>query len=242
MPEPEIIPSVDEVSRMTPEEALNAIAAIQDDRSPDSPFWDTTSARYEGAAAYKAALYKRAYPDETPVLVVDTKGEEAAPVDVSNLPAVPEGHAWSPALVSSFREAAGELGLSASEQSGFLALYSRCLQEGAPEPEAALETLEARHGRERARKMIRAAQLIAKRVALSLRLHLDETGLGDHPALIEYLAGIGKRHGVGDAEAKIAAIRADKNHPWHKGDPAALDEMRELYKRVHGTRPVVTIR
>jgi len=37
------------------------------------------------------------------------------------------------------------------------------------------------------------------------------------------------------AEARIAAIRADLSHPFHRGAPAELAEMTRLYEVVHGT-------
>jgi hypothetical protein len=41
--------------------------------------------------------------------------------------------------------------------------------------------------------------------------------------------------GPDDARRKIAEIRADRTHPYHRGDRDALAEMQALYEVVSGT-------
>ena len=48
------------------------------------------------------------------------------------------------------------------------------------------------------------------------------------------------RPDVAEAQARIAAIRGDPTHAFHRGDRAAVDQMARDYTIVHGTAPVGT--
>jgi hypothetical protein len=80
----------------------------------------------------------------------------------------------------------------------------------------------------------------------SIKNFLEETGLGNHPALVEMFLDYGKRmvedglipgdvDGIATREIalqKIKAMEADRNHPYHtskKGD-AVFEEYRSLYQ------------
>jgi hypothetical protein len=79
---------------------------------------------------------------------------------------------------------------------------------------------------------------------------LEQTGLNNHPAMVKFWHRLGKDYqedgaiptaqhggpmGPDDARRKIAEIRADRTHPYHRGDRDALAEMQALYEVVSGT-------
>lgn len=79
---------------------------------------------------------------------------------------------------------------------------------------------------------------------------LEQTGLNNHPAMVKFWHRIGRDYaedasipsaqhggpmGPADARRRIDEIRADKNHPYHKGDKEAVAEMQALYEAVTGT-------
>jgi hypothetical protein len=82
---------------------------------------------------------------------------------------------------------------------------------------------------------------------------LETTGLGDHPLLFDTFWKVGAQlaeSGVIDgqvrgvptrdeARAKIDRIMADKNHGYHKGESAAIDEVLGLQRLLVGDAPAV---
>jgi hypothetical protein len=79
---------------------------------------------------------------------------------------------------------------------------------------------------------------------------LEATGLNSHPTMVKFWARLGRDYqedgnipsashggplGPEDAKRRIAEIRADKAHPYHKGDKDARDEMQALYEVLNGT-------
>lgn len=84
---------------------------------------------------------------------------------------------------------------------------------------------------------------------------LEQSRLGNHPATLRFLHNVGLPHkgdstprvedraGVSSpaqAQAKIAAIQNDKNHPYHDrskaGHREAVEEMSNYFKIVHGEK------
>lgn len=78
---------------------------------------------------------------------------------------------------------------------------------------------------------------------------LESTGLNSHPAMVKFWHRIGKDYqedgaiptaqhggpmGPEDAKRRIAEIRADRTHPFHKGEKDAVAEMQALYETLSG--------
>jgi hypothetical protein len=88
-----------------------------------------------------------------------------------------------------------------------------------------------------------AAKQIAGREVIEV---LEATGLGNHPAFVRLFAKLGRDYaddgqllkdaqsggilGPADAQQRIDAIFADRTHPYHRGDKAAVDEMTRLFQ------------
>ena len=86
------------------------------------------------------------------------------------------------------------------------------------------------------------------------RTTLNDSKYGNDPFLIEMFAAVGKmlgepgapkagegvRFGLSPAEAKeqISEIMANKDHPYHDGDRAALDKVAKLYELAYGTEGI----
>lgn len=79
---------------------------------------------------------------------------------------------------------------------------------------------------------------------------LEQTGLNNHPVMVKFWHRLGKDYqedgsiptaqhggpmGPDDAKRRIAEIRADKSHPFHKGDKDAVAEMQQLYETSIGS-------
>jgi len=93
------------------------------------------------------------------------------------------------------------------------------------------------------------AQRAARRLGHEFGEMLDETSVGNHPTMLKFLAEYESSHKEDDGpggvtgidssgreapKTKIAEIKNDKNHPYHKGDREATAEMTELYKTAAG--------
>lgn len=78
---------------------------------------------------------------------------------------------------------------------------------------------------------------------------MERSGLNSHPVMVKFWQRIGRDYqedgaipsashggplGPEDAKRRIAEIRADKSHPYHKGDKDALAEVQALYEVVTG--------
>lgn len=78
---------------------------------------------------------------------------------------------------------------------------------------------------------------------------LEASGLNNHPAMVKFWHRIGRDYaedgsipsaqhggpmGPDDAKRRIAEIRGDKSHPYHKGDKDAVAEMQALYEAAVG--------
>ena len=74
---------------------------------------------------------------------------------------------------------------------------------------------------------------------------LEQTGLNSHPTMVKFWHRLGRDYqedgsipsaqhggpmGPEDAKRRIAEIRADRTHPFHKGDKDAVAEMQALYE------------
>lgn len=141
------------------------------------------------------------------------------------------------------------LGLTDKQAQGVLDLYSRSTDKIGGTVKDTMKVLREEWGAG-AEMQIKAAQQAVREVGGSELIDvLEQTGLGNHPALIKTFAKIGAiigeddavfrdtvRTGSDEAESKIAAIKADKKHAyWVREDPghkAAVEEMSKLYQIV----------
>lgn len=141
------------------------------------------------------------------------------------------------------------LGLTDKQAQGVLDLYSRSTDKIGGTVKDTMAELRKEWGAG-AEMQIKSAQQAVREVGGDELIDvLEQTGLGNHPALIKTFAKIGAiigeddavfrdtvRTGSDEAKAKIAAIKADKKHAyWVREDPghkAAVDEMGKLYQIV----------
>jgi len=93
------------------------------------------------------------------------------------------------------------------------------------------------------------AQRAARRIGTEFGVMLEETSVGNHPVMLKFLAEYESTHkedggpgggshvdnsGREAAKTRIAEIKNDRTHPYHKGDREATAEMTELYKTAAG--------
>lgn len=208
--------------------AAREIARIRQD--PAHPYHHPHHPQHRAAAEGMRALYVTAY-GSGPI-----PGQEeppgAAPGKGGPRVTGPTGESGE---VDDLAAAAAEVGISREEVAGWLAWAA---QPGPrPEQAATVATLQAEWGA-RYQENLTAAQLVAER--LGAQGLLDESGLGDDPALIRRLAAVGRPLLL--AFQEINATRADQDHPanipGHRQHQAARARLRSLYVTVYGSRKV----
>lgn len=167
---------------------------------------------------------------------------------------VPEGYQVDPNIVGGFKEAAFKAGMSKAQanamQEWFIGTHleanTSLVAQQAEAREKAMGELDKKWGAAKTRNLALVHQVVAEHGNAELRAALDETGAGNHPAVLEFLAGLGGKLGednlitpntggltLEDARKEMQAIRAtgqkdaywNNNHPGHK---QAVDRMSYL--------------
>lgn len=172
-----------------------------------------------------------------PVLQVGKPDEPLLPdaLHPDKLPARTDGQSWSRPKLQAMAEAATDFGVDAEEVSRRLLAAQGTKPPTMEQAEAHLRQAWGGQYDER----LAAARLVFNRLPLTLQHELDETGQGKDPDSIRWFSERGKP--LLEAQAKIDAIMANKQHAYWRGDPKAVAEMQALYRIVKGTKPVVTI-
>lgn len=105
--------------------------------------------------------------------------------------------------------------------------------------DTAVATLQKEWG-ENFQAKLEAAQRAASRLSPTLLAILDETGLGNNPKIIRFMASLGEA--AEQVRDQINAILGDRNHPYHHPtDPRhekAVKDLGKLYAKAYGTRPI----
>jgi hypothetical protein len=167
------------VTGLTPESTRARIAELRaeyDQHNPGSP-------RYTQIDAELEQLYKALYPPEATT-------ETPEP---DRLPELPAGFQWDHAALMDVYQVVEREGLPKAEFHQGIALAAQ-LAAGpvAPTSEEAEATLREKWGGDYDAKLT-AARGVVKRLPPRVLDYLDDTGLGDHPAMIEHLAELATR-------------------------------------------------
>lgn len=185
-----------------------------------------------------------------------TKIGVPATADEYDAPSVPEGITLDSTVVSEARKQFHELGIPKTQAKKLMDWYivkeiertNTILQERAEQHQQGMAALEKRWGAAAPRQIALCHRVVAELGGESVKKVLDETGAGNDPALVEFLAKIGGMMEedklimpvqVGQSKeqaiAEIAKIRAerakDKKHPLNdKKNPGHA----EAVKHFHG--------
>lgn len=177
-------------------------------------------------------------------------------------PDLPEGMTYADELEKSFRQRAFEAGFNPRQATAMYEFgVKQRLEEHTQYQQMRKETrqqleqsLERTYGRQLPDVKQTAGAVMSKFMTPELKQMLDESGYGDHPAMVDFVYKVGKAS-MGDTrlvgtrepqrqaqtqdfDAAIANYRAqhkealfDPQHPNHRRASAGLEE---LYKRKHG--------
>lgn len=166
---------------------------------------------------------------------------------------VPDGYEVDKVIVGSFKETAFKAGLSKAQanvlQEWFIGqhLDQNTAQAVArvQEKEAALAELDKRWGAAKTRNIGMIQQLVAEHGGAEVKAALDETGAGNDPRVLEFLAKMAGKMAednlitpvsggmtVEDAKKEMQALRADQKGPYwtkdHAGHKQAIERMQYL--------------
>jgi hypothetical protein len=167
---------------------------------------------------------------------------------------LPEGYEVNKELVGSFKETAYKAGLSKSQanalQEWFIGQHldqnTSMAAQRAQERDAAMVELDKRWGAAKTRNVAMVQQLVAEHGGAELKAALDETGAGNNPAVLEFLARMAGKMAednlmtpapggltVEDAKKEMQAIRgtSQKDAYWnssHPGHKQAVERMSYL--------------
>lgn len=143
---------------------------------------------------------------------------------------------------------AHDLGLSNSQYQRLVDWYSRITVEGQEfldqKNAEALGELRASYGALADRKFMQADNLLRRAGGDELLEVIRSSGLSGHPVFVGSMVRLVEQMGedstvvtqVGgltsreEAISRIKEIRRDKEHPYYKGDPEAVEEMQRLYQ------------
>ena len=170
---------------------------------------------------------------------------------------VPEGYEVDKGIVGSFKETAYKAGLTKAQanslQEWFIGqhLEQNTAQIAArvQEKEAALAELDKRWGAAKNRNVAMVQQLVSEHGGAEVKAALDETGAGNDPRVLEFLARMAGKMAednliqptaggltVEDAKKEMQAIRSDPKSPyWHKehaGHKQAVERVQYLTQYV----------
>jgi len=194
-------------------------------------------------------------PDADPAVqarIRATMGVPEAPSGYEDVK-VPEGYELDKSIVGSFKEVAFKSGLSKAQagalQEWFIGQHletntaesARRVQE----KEAALAELDKRWGAAKARNVGMIQQLVAEHGGAEVKAALDETGAGNDPRVLEFLAKMAGKMAednlitptaggltVEDAKKEMQSIRSDMKGPYwnkeHAGHKQAVERIQYL--------------
>lgn len=183
-------------------------------------------------------------------------GVPEAPVGYED-PKVPEGYDLDKGIVGSFKETAYKAGLTKSQastlQDWFIGqhLETNTSQAAArvAEKEAALAELDKRWGAAKNRNVAMIQQLVSEHGGAEVKAALDETGAGNDPRVLEFLAKMAGKMSednimhpapggltVEDAKKEMMTIRSDMKGPYwdksHAGHKTAVERVQYLTQYV----------
>lgn len=164
---------------------------------------------------------------------------------------------WDDSFEKAFLPAAHALGLTNKQVQGLVDWQRRLVQESvdslSKQREETTEQLRREYGGATEKNLALAFQAVKRFGGEEAAAAFNETGLGNHPALVKMMVNISKNlledTLVGEsmtsletpdqAKQKIEQIRADKEHPFHKGAGApgydtALKEWTRLHEVAFG--------
>lgn len=166
---------------------------------------------------------------------------------------VPEGYELDKGIVGSFKETAFKAGLSKAQagalQEWFIGQHletnTSAAAQRAAEKEAALAELDKRWGAAKARNVGMIQQLVSEHGGAEVKAALDETGAGNDPRMLEFLAKMAGKMAednlitptaggltVEDARKEMQAIRSDMKGPYwdkaHAGHKSAVARVQYL--------------
>jgi hypothetical protein len=167
---------------------------------------------------------------------------------------VPEGYQVDPTIVGGFKETAYKAGLSKAQASALQEWFIGTHLEANTSLEAqktqareeALAALDKRWGAAKPRNLALIHQLVSETGTPELKVALDETGAGNHPVFLEWMAKMASKMGednliqptaggltLEDARKEMSAIRSgdQKSAYWnnsHPGHKAAVERMQYL--------------
>jgi len=165
-------------------------------------------------------------------------------------PDLPEGFTWNDNLEKWFRTVSHSIGLNSKQVQKLVDDYVKWEMEqekiARVELEDGLAKLKAEMGDDFPRAARGARAVVFRVGGEEFMKFLDDSGLGDHPAMIRFCARLGDLLGedvlqlpgeidVGEihsAKAKIAAILQDPKHPYHlkKGELGHKEAVEEMFK------------
>ena len=194
-------------------------------------------------------------PDADPAVQARIRGAMGVPEGANGYEdvKVPDGYEVDKGIVGSFKETAFKAGLSKSQanalQEWFIGqhLDQNTAQAAArvQEKEAALAELDKRWGAAKARNVGMIQQLVAEHGGTDVKAALDETGAGNDPRVLEFLARMAGKMAednlitptsggltVADANKEMQSIRSDMKGPYwnkdHAGHKQAVERVQYL--------------
>ena len=176
-------------------------------------------------------------------------------------PAVPEGYTADKALVDGFMKVAHEAKIPTAAAEKLMNWYIQGevqkLQDHAQKSQQAMDQgmkdLRSKWGAAADHNVGLAQQVVADFGVEGLKEALEETGAGNHPAIVAFLAKVGGYlaedsviqapqvgQSKGDVEAKLKAIMSDMKHPFWAdknapGHADAVAEVKRLNELLHGS-------
>jgi hypothetical protein len=200
--------------------------------------------------------------------VYDKLGRPKAHTEYDFKDVITEDAGIDPTRLEKFNKVFHEAGLSQGQAKRLVAAYLSDLSENSLDPKTAIQTLTQGDEKnpgwgEKFAENVGVAKLPLVKFDESGEITslLEQTGLGNHPAVLRFFHKIGSqltedgtpgrvenRAGAldkGGAQSKIAAIQNDKNHPYHDrskpGFKEAQAEMQKLFAIVYGDEVVAEV-
>lgn len=171
---------------------------------------------------------------------------------------LPPGVEWDEKLEEGFRTAAHKAGLNNIQAQQLLQWYNEEYMGEVADaywtPEKGMAALEQvwQTDAELKKQLTRVNRLTHEFADEKFRDLLDQSGMGNHPEMLAFLARVAEKLVVEDtqpgrgpqqggmthdeARAEIAKIRNDRNHPYHRGDREATAYMQKLYEVLHSKK------